>query len=243
MPAFQGREADIVVMSLVRDRRPPGSEEQPWLGLGYLTGPDLINVLLYPPRQLLVLVGDFEHFASFRVRGGPSGGMDTSLVRSRAQGKAARQASLLAASKVQIFDLDFQHGAACRADLWRRCVSARLAQGHVLAAVDGRRHQLVSPGDATEEQQPTDPIRQVTTMRSTRWISRFVTAFVGAAFQVIVLGGTGHRAHEVGVVRRRHTVRTRQHCRGLVAPLVTVSVRAYGHGRARADRRHSDRLR
>ncbi len=45
-------------------------------------------------------------------------------------------------------------------------------------------------------------------MRSTRRISRFVTAFLGAAFQVIVLGGTGHQAQEAGVVRRRHTVST-----------------------------------
>ncbi len=43
-------------------------------------------------------------------------------------------------------------------------------------------------------------------MRSTRRISRFVTAFVGAAFEVIVLGGTGPRAQEAGVVRRRHAV-------------------------------------
>jgi hypothetical protein len=43
-------------------------------------------------------------------------------------------------------------------------------------------------------------------MRSTRRISRFVTAYVGAAFQVIVLGGTGHLSEEAGVRRRRHTV-------------------------------------
>ncbi|MFC7263005.1 hypothetical protein [Streptomyces lutosisoli] len=43
-------------------------------------------------------------------------------------------------------------------------------------------------------------------MRSTRRISRIVTAYVGAAFQVIVLGGTGHLVEEAGVRRRRHTV-------------------------------------
>lgn len=43
-------------------------------------------------------------------------------------------------------------------------------------------------------------------MRSTRRISRFVTAYVGAAFQVIVLGSTGHSAEEAGVRRRRHEV-------------------------------------
>jgi hypothetical protein len=43
-------------------------------------------------------------------------------------------------------------------------------------------------------------------MRRTRRISRFVTAYVGAAFQVIVLGSTGHPAEEAGVHRRRHKV-------------------------------------
>ncbi|WP_367321842.1 hypothetical protein [Streptomyces sp. HUAS ZL42] len=43
-------------------------------------------------------------------------------------------------------------------------------------------------------------------MRSTRSISRFVTAYVGAAFQVIVLGGTGHLPEEAGVRRRRPRV-------------------------------------
>ncbi|MFF4213291.1 hypothetical protein ACFYZE_28905 [Streptomyces sp. NPDC001796] len=43
-------------------------------------------------------------------------------------------------------------------------------------------------------------------MRSTHRISRFVTAYVGAAFQVIVLGGTGHLPKEAGVRRRRPTV-------------------------------------
>jgi len=43
-------------------------------------------------------------------------------------------------------------------------------------------------------------------MRSTRGISRFVTAFIGAAFQVIVLGSAGHPTEEAGVRRRHHTV-------------------------------------
>ncbi|MEV6741032.1 hypothetical protein AB0N14_30570 [Streptomyces sp. NPDC051104] len=43
-------------------------------------------------------------------------------------------------------------------------------------------------------------------MRSTRRISRFVTVYVGAAFQVIVLGGTGHLPEEAAVRRRRPTV-------------------------------------
>ncbi|WP_268867502.1 hypothetical protein [Streptomyces blattellae] len=43
-------------------------------------------------------------------------------------------------------------------------------------------------------------------MRSTRRISHFVTAYVSAAFQVIVLGGTGHLPEAAGVRRRRPTV-------------------------------------
>lgn len=40
-------------------------------------------------------------------------------------------------------------------------------------------------------------------MRGTRVISRFLTAYVGAAFHVILLGATGHPATET-LVRRRH---------------------------------------
>ena len=43
-------------------------------------------------------------------------------------------------------------------------------------------------------------------MHSTRRIARFVTAYVGAAFQVVVLGGTGHPEEAAGVRRRRHEV-------------------------------------
>lgn len=39
---------------------------------------------------------------------------------------------------------------------------------------------------------------------STRTILRFVTAYVGATFQVIVLGITGRAAAEAGVLRRGH---------------------------------------
>ncbi|RPF24880.1 hypothetical protein [Streptomyces sp. TLI_185] len=39
---------------------------------------------------------------------------------------------------------------------------------------------------------------------STRRISRFITAYVGAAFQVIVLGSTGRPAEEAGVRLRGH---------------------------------------
>ena len=43
-------------------------------------------------------------------------------------------------------------------------------------------------------------------MRGTRRISRFVTAYIGAAFQVIVLGSTGHPTEEAGVHRHRHKI-------------------------------------
>ena len=49
-------------------------------------------------------------------------------------------------------------------------------------------------------------MRQPTMRSSTRRISRFVTAYFGAAFQVIVMGGTGRLAEEAGVLRRGHAV-------------------------------------
>jgi hypothetical protein len=64
--AFQGREADIVIVSLVRTqsyRSNPTS--RPWEGLGHLSQPDLVNVMLSRARRLLVLVGKREHFAAF----------------------------------------------------------------------------------------------------------------------------------------------------------------------------------
>lgn len=66
--SFQGREAEIVVVSLVRDTQ-RGTEahdqDRPWLGLGHLSQPQLVNVLLSRARSLLVLVGDFDHFARY----------------------------------------------------------------------------------------------------------------------------------------------------------------------------------
>ena len=59
--AFQGREADIVIVSLVRDQRhgPPGV---PWSSLGHLTQRNLINVMMSRARKLLIIVGSFPHF-------------------------------------------------------------------------------------------------------------------------------------------------------------------------------------
>ncbi|GAB3865977.1 AAA domain-containing protein [Dactylosporangium cerinum] len=70
--AFQGREADIVIVSLVRDT-PRGGTAGPRAvsaGLGHLAQRQLVNVLFSRARRLLVIVGRFEHFASIT---GPKG--------------------------------------------------------------------------------------------------------------------------------------------------------------------------
>ncbi|MET7747654.1 AAA domain-containing protein [Micromonospora sp. NPDC005367] len=59
--AFQGREADVVLVSLVRDRR-HGPAGVAWSSLGHLAQPNLINVMLSRARRLLVIVGNFQHF-------------------------------------------------------------------------------------------------------------------------------------------------------------------------------------
>lgn len=59
---FQGREADIVVASLVRDRlKPDASVAQT---VGHVASPERINVLLSRARELLVIVGRMDIFAS-----------------------------------------------------------------------------------------------------------------------------------------------------------------------------------
>ncbi|MEH0823144.1 MULTISPECIES: AAA domain-containing protein [unclassified Micromonospora] len=60
VPAFQGREADVVVLSLVRDRR---RGDSPISNIGYLIQPELVNVMMSRARKLLVIVGNFDHFA------------------------------------------------------------------------------------------------------------------------------------------------------------------------------------
>lgn len=55
--SFQGNQAAVVVVSLVRNNRlPPGH------GLGFLKEAERINVLLSRPERLLVLVGSWEFF-------------------------------------------------------------------------------------------------------------------------------------------------------------------------------------
>ena len=58
--SFQGREADRVVVSLVRDRYVADS---PQGNVGLLAQDEVVNVLLSRAMSLLVLVGNFDHFA------------------------------------------------------------------------------------------------------------------------------------------------------------------------------------
>lgn len=61
--AFQGREADIVVASLVRNKtRGKGGVAESY---GHLGRRDLVNVMFSRARKLLVIVGDYRHFAQY----------------------------------------------------------------------------------------------------------------------------------------------------------------------------------
>lgn len=66
--AFQGREADIVVVSLVRTNDHP-ADEGARDRIGHVADPKRANVMLSRPRKLLVLVGDFGHFKA--TKGSP----------------------------------------------------------------------------------------------------------------------------------------------------------------------------
>lgn len=62
--AFQGREADIVIVSLVRNKtRGGGTTAESY---GHVGRRDLVNVMLSRAHSLLVIVGDYEHYARFR---------------------------------------------------------------------------------------------------------------------------------------------------------------------------------
>lgn len=61
--AVQGRQAEVVVVSLVRNN----STESARAGLGFLADPERINVLVSRARRLLVLIGSLSHFARFEV--------------------------------------------------------------------------------------------------------------------------------------------------------------------------------
>jgi superfamily I DNA and/or RNA helicase len=70
--AFQGREADVVILSLVRDtaqgggRGPAAVQAQ----LGHLGQRQLVNVMFSRARRQLVIVGRFDHYARIM---GPDG--------------------------------------------------------------------------------------------------------------------------------------------------------------------------
>ncbi|MFC4055677.1 AAA domain-containing protein [Actinomadura syzygii] len=59
--SFQGKEADIVVVSLVRDTQ-RGDGAHPWRSIGHLDQRELVNVMFSRARRLLVVVGNFGHF-------------------------------------------------------------------------------------------------------------------------------------------------------------------------------------
>lgn len=64
--AYQGREADVVIISLVRDNSLGGSRPDiPWQAYGHLVSRELVNVMTSRARRLMVLVGDFHHFAAY----------------------------------------------------------------------------------------------------------------------------------------------------------------------------------
>ncbi|MDT3446730.1 AAA domain-containing protein [Pseudofrankia sp. BMG5.37] len=64
--AFQGQEADLVIVSLVRDTaRVPW--DRPLGNIGHLADPARVNVMLSRARDVLVMVGSYEHFAGSGV--------------------------------------------------------------------------------------------------------------------------------------------------------------------------------
>ncbi len=60
--SFQGREADVVIVSMVRsvERHP----QRPETNIGHLVSPNRVNVLLSRARRLLIVVGRIDHFAA-----------------------------------------------------------------------------------------------------------------------------------------------------------------------------------
>ena len=61
--AYQGKQANVVIASLVRDTR-RGAPERVAQNIGYLVQPELVNVMLSRARDVLILVGDLHHFAT-----------------------------------------------------------------------------------------------------------------------------------------------------------------------------------
>jgi hypothetical protein len=64
--SFQGREADVVIVSLVRDNV-RASWDRPVSNIGHLADPSRVNVMLSRARDLQIIVGSFDHFAGSEV--------------------------------------------------------------------------------------------------------------------------------------------------------------------------------
>jgi superfamily I DNA and/or RNA helicase len=62
----QGKQADVVILSLVRSN----TDEAPGVALGSIRRDRDLNVALSRARRLLVLVGDLSHFERFGDRSG-----------------------------------------------------------------------------------------------------------------------------------------------------------------------------
>jgi superfamily I DNA and/or RNA helicase len=59
--SFQGREADRVIVSLVRAR---WVSHDPVRNVGHVGQDEVINVLLSRAKRLMVLVGNLDHFGA-----------------------------------------------------------------------------------------------------------------------------------------------------------------------------------
>jgi superfamily I DNA and/or RNA helicase len=69
--AFQGREADVVVVSLVRDSTHGAiGRAAVRAGLGHLAQKELANVLFSRARRQLIVIGRFDHYAHVMSRDG-----------------------------------------------------------------------------------------------------------------------------------------------------------------------------
>ncbi len=62
--SFQGREADTVIVSLVRTNDAPIDDR--FRRIGHLASPQRTNVLLSRAKRLLIIIGDFAHFRATR---------------------------------------------------------------------------------------------------------------------------------------------------------------------------------
>jgi superfamily I DNA and/or RNA helicase len=59
--SFQGREADIVIVSLVRGY-PRRAQNTVYQRIGHLADPRRVNVMLSRAREFLIIVGQLNHF-------------------------------------------------------------------------------------------------------------------------------------------------------------------------------------